>query len=232
MSATVDWFHAKAHPSAALTPGEDAMPSGTVSGAGMAAIGSKLLSMVVAAAAIALGVATATPPVRSVDRLDVQRYAGTWYELARVPNKLQANCSSDATTTYRPMADGSMRLMNRCRDAGEHVNVAVARGELLAGDPARMRLSYLPDWLSWWPGSHVEQWVVMVADDYRLAVVSDPSRKSLWILSRTPSIDASSFEAIVSRLRLQRYPVDRLVITPQRGLDEATPFAAKPHLIV
>lgn len=208
------------------------MPSGTLTSAGITAIGSKLFSTGVAVAAIAFGVATATPPVRSLEKLDVQRYAGTWYELARVPNKLQANCSSDATTTYRLLADGSMRLMSRCRDAAERVNVAVARGEPLAGDPARMRLSYLPSWLSWWPGSHVEQWVVMVDDDYRVAVVSDPSRQSLWILSRTPTIDGATFSSIVSWLRMQRYPVDRLVITPHRGMDEVTPFALQSHLIV
>lgn len=208
------------------------MPSGTFSSAVIAAIGSKLMGVGVALVAIALGVATATPPVRSVEKLDLQRYAGTWYELARVPNKQQANCNSDATTTYRLLADGSMRLMSRCRDASERVNVAVARAEPLAGDPARMRLSYLPSCLSWWPGSHVEQWVVMVDDDYRVAVVSDPSRKSLWILSRTPTIDGATFSGLVSRLRMQRYPVDRLVITPHRGMDETTPFAVKPHLIV
>ena len=208
------------------------MPSGTLTSAGIAAIGSKLLSMGVAVAALVVSVATATPPVHSVEKPDAQRYAGLWYELARVPNKLQATCSSDATTTYHLLPDGSMRLINRCRDALERVNAAVARGEPRAGDPARLRLSSLPDGLSWWPGSHVDQWVVMLDVDYRVAVVSDPERRSLWILSRTPSIDVSAFDDIVSRLRAQRYPVDRLVLTPHRASDEPMHDAARPHLMV
>ena len=66
----------------------------------------------------------------------------------------------------------------------------------------------------------------------RYAVVSDSTRTSLWILSRAPSLDATTYEGIVSRLRAQRYPVDQLVPTPQRVLEPLQPGAARPPLIV
>jgi apolipoprotein D and lipocalin family protein len=72
----------------------------------------------------------------------------------------------------------------------------------------------------------------MIDDGYRHAVVSDPSRGSLWILSRLPGIDPATYEDIVARLRVQRFPVDRLVLTPQRVQQEISTPAASPRLIV
>lgn len=208
------------------------MPTGSLTTASVTAVMTKVIGMGVAAVALALGVATSSPPVQSVGKLDMQRYAGTWYELARVPNKLEANCMSDVTATYRVLEDGSMSLIHRCRGNGGQVNVAVAHVEPLAGDAARLRLSYMPNWLSWWPGLHDEQWIVMLDEAYRYAVVSHPSRKSLRILSRSPSMDAQSFNNIVSQLREQRYPVEHLIRTAQRAAEDAWPHAAKPRLMV
>lgn len=207
------------------------MPTGPLATAGLSAATAKLAGVVAATAALAVSLATATPPVHGVDKLDMSRYSGTWFEVARLPNKLQARCRYDVTATYRLKADGTVTVLNRCVDASEHVKVAVGRATPLAGDPARLRLSYVPDWLSWWPGTHSDHWVVMLDDDYRYAVVSDSTRTSLWILSRAPSLDAAMYDDIVSRLRAQRYPVDQLVITPQRVLEELQPGTGRPPLI-
>ena len=208
------------------------MRTGTLSTASIATVTTTLLSVIAAIVVIAYGVAIAPPPVRSADKLDLRRYAGTWYELARVPNKLETNCSADVTATYRVLGDGSMSLVTRCVDNAERVNVAVAQAQSLPGAPAQMRLSYLPSWLDWWPLSHDEHWVVMVDNDYRYAVVSDPSRESLSILSRTPMIEPRTYDSIVSRLREQRYPVERLVPTEHRSPEQALPEAVKPPLMV
>ena len=208
------------------------MPTGPLATAGLSAAAAKLAGVAAAIAALAVSLATATPPVHGVQKLDMSRYAGTWFEVARLPNKLQARCRHDVTATYRLSADGGVTVLNRCIDADERIKVAVGRATPLDGDPARLRLSYMPDWLSWWPGTHSDHWVVMLDEDYRYAVVSDSTRTSLWILSRAPSLDAATYEGIVSRLRAQRYPVDQLVLTPQRVLEPLQPGAARLPLIV
>jgi len=208
------------------------MPTGPLATAGLSTATAKLAGVAVATAALAVSLATATPPVHGVDKLDLSRYAGTWFEVARMPNKLQANCRYDATTTYRLKDDGTVTVLNRCVDANEQVKVAVGRATPLGGDPARLRLSYVPDWLSWWPGTRTDHWVVMLDGDYRYAVVSDSTRRSLWILSRAPSLDAATYDGIVTQLRAQRYPVEQLVLTPQRVLEGLRPDAARPPLIV
>ncbi|HEX6706614.1 MAG TPA: lipocalin family protein [Albitalea sp.] len=184
-----------------------------------------------AAAVVALGVATAAPPVRAVDRLDLSRYAGTWYELAHLPNSAQARCVADATATYRPLDDGSLKLIRRCREPDERWGVAVGRA--IASDvPGAMRVNYLPDWLAWWPSAHDDHWVVLLDDDYRYAVVSDPARKTLWILSRTPELHAPTYRDIVERLRTLKYPVDRLVTVPQHAGPRLPSLAMRPALVV
>src|SRR5262245_7395285 len=104
------------------------------------------------AAWILVAMATAGPPVQPVERLDLQRWAGTWFEIARTPDKLNERCVGDATLTYSPVDAHSARLVRRCREAGN-------RWSELGGDAvhddddrtgARFALSYVPSWLRWW----------------------------------------------------------------------------------
>jgi apolipoprotein D and lipocalin family protein len=208
------------------------MPTGSLFTAGASGLAAKLAGIATAVAAIVMSAATAAPPVHSVEHLDLMRFGGVWFEVARVPNKMQSRCQRDATATYRLAVDGGLEVIRRCLDADDHVAVSVAHAELAGQDPARLRLSYVPSWLRWWPGTHADHWVVMIDDGYRHAVVSDPSRGSLWILSRLPGIDPATYEDIVARLRVQRFPVDRLVLTPQRVQQEISTPAASPRLIV
>ncbi|WP_280150989.1 lipocalin family protein [Piscinibacter sp. XHJ-5] len=193
-----------------------------------------LAGLSLVAVVVAWSAATTTRPVRPVQQFDVQRYAGTWYEVARVPHGLHKRCVADATATYRPLADGSLRIVQRCRDADEQWGVTVGRASMPSGDAAgaRMKVNYLPSWLAWWPSAHEHHWVVLLDDEYRYAVVSDPDRTKLTILSRTPSLDVATYEDIVARLRAQQYPVDRLVATPQHDELRLRPVARQPRLIV
>jgi apolipoprotein D and lipocalin family protein len=194
----------------------------------------RLVGIAGAAVLIALGAATAGPPVRSVDAFQPARYAGMWYELARIPNSLQARCIGDVTATYRPLDDGALTVVQRCREAGDRFSVLVGWAKPTPGDPsrARMKLSFMPAWLRWLPSAQDDHWVVFVDPDYRYAVVSDPERRSMHLLSRTPEIDAAALEPILERLKAQRYPVERLVVTPQRQHRQPPALAARPPLIV
>jgi apolipoprotein D and lipocalin family protein len=195
----------------------------------------KLAALGAATVAVALSMATAAPPVKSVGQVDTQRWAGTWYELARVPNGLQARCVADATATYLPRADGSLRVIQRCRDADSKWYVATARAVGTDTDrsgAARLRLSYLPPWLDWLPASSDDHWVVMLDGDYRYAVVSEPARKQLWILSRTPDIDSVTYDRIVTQLREAHFPVEQLIPTPQLAQRQSPASAVRLPLMV
>ena len=191
----------------------------------------RLTGITAIAGLLALSVVFAAPPVQSVPKVDLGKYAGTWYELSRLPNRFQEKCVGDVTATYTPNADGSVAVLNRCRmNNGEitrSAGVATAAKDDESG--ARLKVSFLPHWLQWFPLGRGDYWVVMLDPAYRFAVVSEPSREYMWVLSRTPSMDPGAYEAIVEELRAGGYPVERLVRTPHATVP-APPAAASAML--
>jgi apolipoprotein D and lipocalin family protein len=172
-----------------------------------------LIAVVLAAGA---GCATTTtrrglPPLRTVERVDLARYAGTWFEIASFPQPFQAGCVA-SRAIYTMADDGSVTVVNRCRDRTLDGPERSVVGTARVVDPATnatLSVSFQ------WPfrGAY---WVIDLDPDYRWAVVGHPSRDYLWILSRTPELAADTYDAILARLRQQGYDIERLRRTPQR----------------
>lgn len=167
----------------------------------------------VLALSFAAGVANASPPA-TVPQVDLGRYAGKWYELARFPNKFQANCASDVSADYALHPDGGFNVTNRCKTADGTIDVAEGRARVT--DPAtnaKLEVRFAPAWLSWLPTVWSPYWILDLASDYSVAAVGDPERDYLWILSRAPQIDDEQYEELVDRLTAQGYDTARLVKT-------------------
>lgn len=137
--------------------------------------------------------------------LDVPSYMGTWYQVAWFPNRFQSQCVSDTTATYRQIEEG-LEVINRCRtDDGtmdEVIGVARTNNSTIDSDllqPAQLEVSFLPSALRWLP-VWGDYWVIALADDGRYAVVSEPSRDYLWVLSRTSSLSAEDEATIRAQL--------------------------------
>ena len=158
-------------------------------------------------------------PNTSVPALDLQRYAGKWYEQASLPMFFTRACVGDTTAQYTPQADGTMAVRNRCRTAnGSHQQAdAVARRP--GQNPAELEVRFAPRWLSWLPMVWGDYWVIALDPDYQWAMVGTPGRDYLWILSRAPQLDEQTYAALVERARRMGYPVDKLHKTPQTGND-------------
>jgi apolipoprotein D and lipocalin family protein len=189
----------------------------------------KRLGVATGAAICLIGpVASAPPAVEAVANVDLKRFAGQWYELAHLPHRFQADCVSDTTATYRPQPDGTMEVINRCREGLEKWNTAEGVAVPAEGSNswARLKVTFLPEWLQWLPIGRGDLWVVMLDKDYRYAVMSDPSRQYLWILSRSASMDDETYRDIVDRLRSSGYPVNKLIRTPHQPRPPA--YAAGP----
>jgi apolipoprotein D and lipocalin family protein len=156
-----------------------------------------------------------TPPVRTVPFVDLDRYAGEWFEIARFPNRFQRECVGDVRATYARRADGRVDVVNRCRTAeGETAARGVARTvEQRTG--AKLKVRFAPAWLSWLPSVWGDYWIIGLAPDYSWAVVGDPGRDYLWILARAPHLDQKSAAAARAAARDNGFDVERLVPTPQ-----------------
>lgn len=150
-------------------------------------------------------------PNAAVPALDLQRYAGQWHEIAHLPMFFQRNCTAAITATYTPQPDGRMAVRNACerRDGKRLVSEAIARP--VAGQPGQLQVRFAPAWLGWLPMVWADYWVVELDPDYRWAVVGGPSRKYLWLLSRTPVMPRAQFDAIRARAAQRGYPVERLI---------------------
>ena len=155
--------------------------------------------------------------VRTVAQVDLTRYVGTWYEIARFPNRFQKDCAANVTAQYKKRADGKIDVINRCKESDGRFDQAtgVARVENPQTN-AKLKVSFAPDWLNWAPFLWADYWIIDLAPDYSLAAVGDPSRDYLWILSRTPTIAETDYEALVDRVTAQGFDTAKLVKTVQQ----------------
>lgn len=166
-----------------------------------------LLALALAAPAVAQDLVT-------VEKVDMVRYAGTWYEIARLPNKLQAECVGDVTTSFRLRGMRTYDIETRCRraDGSQEVDVGIARVQ----DPAtnaKMEWRFLPLALAWWPFAWTDYWIVDLAPDYSWAVAAVPTREAMWILARKPELDAATYDRLVAKARAMRFETGKLIRT-------------------
>jgi apolipoprotein D and lipocalin family protein len=156
-------------------------------------------------------------PVRTVPFVDLDRYAGDWFEIARLPNRFQRQCVGDVRASYARQPDGRIAVVNRCQTAEGR---SEARGLARVVDQrsfARLKVRFAPAWLSFVPAVWGDYWVIGLAEDYSWAVVGSPDRQYLWILARTPRLDRPRAAAALAVARENGFDVTRLVQTSQHS---------------
>jgi len=150
------------------------------------------------------------PPLQTVARVDLQRYLGTWYEIASYPHRFQKGCVA-TRAVYKLRDDGQIAVRTECRDETLDGPLKSVQGKARVVDPAsNARLEVTFFWPFW--GAY---WIIDLDPDYRWAVVGHPSRNYLWILSRTRTLDETLYQQIVARLTAQGYEPARLNRTLQ-----------------
>ena len=157
-----------------------------------------------------MGQAPAT--VRTVQAVDLDRYAGDWFEVARYPNRFQRQCAGDVRASYARRADGRIDVVNRCARADG--SVIEARGVARVTDArtrATLKVRFAPAVLSFLPMVWGDYWIIGLADDYTWAVVGSPDREYRWILARTPRLDAAAFARAIAAARANGFDPERLI---------------------
>lgn len=156
----------------------------------------------------------ADAPLATIRTLDVQRYMGVWYEIARYPAWFQSKCASDSQAEYALQADGRVRVVNRCRlENGEPSEAQGTARQIGGAGSAKLEVRFAPAWLSFLPFVWGDYWVIDLDPEYQLVAVSEPAREYLWVLSRTPSVDEARLEALMSRLEAKGFDRQRLLYT-------------------
>ena len=152
---------------------------------------------------------TKTGELKTVSFVDLQRYGGKWYEIARYPNKSQNRCAGNTTVTYNFKPDGEAQVVNRCMTKDGKIDDATGTAKIVDTQTnAKLKGSF-----AWF--SSAPYWVIDLDENYQYAVVGNPDRKHLWILSRTPEIKDSIYQNILRKIEIAGYNPAKLEKTPQ-----------------
>ena len=156
--------------------------------------------------------------VKTIAALDVPRYLGTWYEIAKFPNWFQKKCVSNTKAVYTAKPDGNLRVLNSCKTAtGETSEAEGLARQIGTKDSPKLEVRFAPEWLSFLPMVWGDYWVIDLDPQYQVAAVSDPRREYLWVLSRTPQIDPQVYADLLVRLKKQQFDIQKLELTSQKN---------------
>ena len=154
-------------------------------------------------------------PLSVVSAVDFSRYAGKWFEIARLPNRFQKNCAGETTATYTVLDETQLTVLNECRNGIGRIEQAqgTARVADKSGPNTKLKVRFAPAWLSWLPSIWGDYWIMDLGSDYSYAVIGTPDRKYLWILSRTPRMEESVYEKLKQHAAAAGFNVALLVRT-------------------
>ena len=154
-------------------------------------------------------------PLETVNSVNLERYVGQWYEIARYEHRFQKGCVG-SKATYSLRDDGKITVVNECYDKSFSGKLRSVKGKAWVVDNqsnAKLKVSFF------WPFAG-HYWSIDLGKEYEYAVVGHPDRTYLWILSRTPYMDPDLYARIIQTLKKQSYDTDKLLITAQEKMSE------------
>ena len=146
--------------------------------------------------------------LETVPEVDLERYAGKWYEIASFPQSFQKGCGC-TTATYTPTDKGYIEVGNTCCKTEKNKQISI-KGKAFVEEGsgnAKLKVQFF------WP-LRGKYWIIALADDYSFAMVGHPNRKSLWILSRTPEMDSGLLQRLTGLAVEKGFDSTKLKKTP------------------
>lgn len=158
----------------------------------------------------------ATTELSTVESVDIKKYSGTWYEIARLPNFFQKKCSC-VKVEYTLRDDGKVEIKNQCKNKEDLDEIIEANGLAEIKDTktnAKLKVSFVPLFkhLMLFAGDY---WIIALNENYNYAVIGEPNREYLWIISRAPQIQNSELEKCKKIATEKGYNLDKLIISPE-----------------
>jgi apolipoprotein D and lipocalin family protein len=152
--------------------------------------------------------------LKTVNSVDLQKYLGTWYEMAKIPNRFQSDCAKNTTATYSMNDDGTIKVINKCVEEDGSLDEAEGVARIVDKiSNTKLEVSFV-SFLGWRPfwGAY---WIIGLDENYQWAIVGHPERSYGWILSRTKTISEETKSKIFSILKVQGYNSDDFEFTIQ-----------------
>lgn len=159
------------------------------------------------------------PPLNPLSHVDLNRYAGHWHEVARLPAPFESACKGQPEADYRVRTRGAaardplaLDVVNQCPDAkGRKKQVEGVAVPVAGSGGARLQVSFWPAWLRWLPGAWADYWILHLDDDYTEALVGEPRRRFMWVLSRSATMAPERLNALLALAHQKGFDVTRVV---------------------
>ena len=173
-----------------------------------------------AAVLIGLGAATMayaqTKPLQTVEKVELDRYLGMWYEVARKPMVFQKSCDRDVIAVYTLNENGNINVNNRCvsKDGTKKQSIGEA---FVQNAPfnTKLKVSFLPEAIRWLPVGRGDYWVLKADEDYQTVLVGEPRRKYMWVLSRSAHPDQEVIQEYLNYAQSVGYDLSDIIYTKQ-----------------
>ncbi len=147
----------------------------------------------------------ATEPLPVVKKVELERYMGKWHEIARLPMFFQRNCMSEITAQYSLRPDGKVDVVNQCREKGGSLSTARGMAKVFEKETnAKLKVTFF------WPFSG-NYWILDLGPNYEYAMVEEPRRNYLWILSRAPGMEESLYQKLVLKAKNLGFDTSQLI---------------------
>ena len=143
--------------------------------------------------------------LKTVVHVDLERYLGKWYEIARYDHSFERGCS-EVEAIYTKRDDGMIGVLNRCF-IKEDNKTKEAHGRAKVADEetnSKLKVTFF------WP-FYGDYWIIELAEDYRFVVVSEPKKEYFWILSRTPVMEQADLDGILERATALGFDARKLI---------------------
>lgn len=152
------------------------------------------------------------PELKTVEHVDLERYVGTWFEIAKLPQRFERGLVG-VTATYTLLPNGKVKVLNKGYKKDFNGKLKTAEGKAWVVDSrtnAKLKVSFF------WPFAG-NYWILELGKDYEYAVVGDESRKYLWILARAPRMDESVYNELLKRIQAKGFDVSIIEKNPQKS---------------
>jgi apolipoprotein D and lipocalin family protein len=150
------------------------------------------------------------PLLEVVSSVDIERYAGKWYEIASLPVSQQKGCYC-TTAEYSIIDSTTIKVVNKCRKGSIEGEYDEAEGKAFVvegSNNAKLRVQFF------WP-FRGDYWIIDLDKDYQYAVVGVPSRKYFWILSRSPKMDSEMLNSLLAKVKEKGFDISKAQQTVQ-----------------
>jgi apolipoprotein D and lipocalin family protein len=154
--------------------------------------------------------------LQTVNKVDLNKYIGLWYEIAKIPNSFQDQCAYGTTAEYKLLEDGNIQVINKCFKEDGEADVADGLAKVVDKKTnSKLEVSFFSilGFRPFWG----DYWIIGLDDNYQWAIVGSPNRKYGWILSRTQSLPDETMNKIFSILKDQFYNPDEFEMTVHKN---------------